>query len=145
MTGLGAGRFETRRTLWARFASGRRIAALEACETANGDRSYRRDARILTETGWRAAEVGPIELTTHDPAAPPDRIAASIVAPRGAESQLSGAVRSFMSLSRPGADGVRIHTTLGFAEFSLGGERGAGMFEYSRVVGQPDAAFGQIR
>lgn len=145
VTGLGAGRFETRRMLWARFASGRRIAALEARETANGDQSLHRDARILTETGWRTAEVGAIELTTRDPAAPPDRIAASIVAPCGAESELSGAVRSFMSLSRPGADGVRIHTTLGFAEFRLDGESGAGMFEYSRVVGQPDAALGQIR
>jgi hypothetical protein len=145
VTGLGAGRFEIRRTIWARFASGSRIAALEACETAGRDRSIHRDARIMTENGWRTAEVGAIELTTREPAAPPDRIAASIVAPRGAEAELSGAVRSFMSLSRPGADGVRIHTTLGFAEFSLGGERGAGMFEYSRVVGRPDAAMDEIR
>ncbi len=140
VTGLGAGRFEKRRTLWARFPSGRRFAALEACETADGIESIHREARTLIESRWRTAQVGAIELTTRDPAAPPDRIAASIVVARGAELELRGAVRNFMSLSRPGLDGVRIHTTLGFAEFSLGEERGAGMFEYSRVAGRPQTA-----
>jgi len=42
-----------------------------------------------------------------------------------------------MTLSRPGPDGTRIHTSLGFATYRIGAAEGAGMFEYSRRAGHP--------
>jgi hypothetical protein len=38
-------------------------------------------------------------------------------------------------LSRPGPDGTRLHTCLGFAEYYLGDSKGAGMYEFSRRIG----------
>jgi hypothetical protein len=38
-------------------------------------------------------------------------------------------------LSRPGPDGTRLHTMMGFAEYKLGNLKGAGMYEFSRRVG----------
>jgi hypothetical protein len=47
---------------------------------------------------------------------------------------LQGRADTFMTLSRPGPDGVRIHTSLGFASYRVGDAEGAGMYEYSRRV-----------
>jgi hypothetical protein len=43
-----------------------------------------------------------------------------------------------MTLSRPGPDGVRIHTSIGFATYRIGEAGGAGMYEYSRLVGRAE-------
>jgi hypothetical protein len=45
---------------------------------------------------------------------------------------LLGNIENFIPLSRPGPDGTRIFTALGFARFKLGDVEGAGMFESSR-------------
>ena len=39
-----------------------------------------------------------------------------------------------MTLSRPGFNNARIHTSLGFATYRMGNQTGAGMFEYSRIA-----------
>jgi hypothetical protein len=44
-----------------------------------------------------------------------------------------------MTLSRPGPDHCRIHTSIGFASFRLGTSTGAGMFEYSRIASAASA------
>jgi hypothetical protein len=54
---------------------------------------------------------------------------------------LTGSVENFIPLSRPGPEGTRIFTALGFARFRLGESEGAGMFECSRRAGElPDSA-----
>lgn len=138
LTALGATRFAARRTLWARFERPRTWAALEAREILTTADDARRDARMLScGGGWRAAALGPIELTAATPPAPPPRIAAVIHAAPGSAVTLAGRGENFMTLSRPGPDGVRIHTTIGFATFLLDGADGAGMYEYSRIAGRP--------
>lgn len=134
LTALGAIRFASRRTLWARFERPRTWAALEAREILTTTHDTSRDARILPcGGGWRTAAPGPIELT----AAPPPRITAVINAAPDIAFTLAGRGENFMTLSRPGPDGVRIHTTIGFATFRLDGASGAGMYEYSRIAGGP--------
>jgi hypothetical protein len=56
----------------------------------------------------------------------------TLAAPAG--EVLHGTPDTFMTLSRPGPDGTRIHTSLGFATYRLGEHEGAGMYEYSRRV-----------
>jgi hypothetical protein len=53
---------------------------------------------------------------------------------------LHGIAEAFMTLSRPGPDHSRIHTSIGFASYRVGGATGAGMFEYSRIASIADAA-----
>jgi hypothetical protein len=60
--------------------------------------------------------------------------------PRGDDAPLHGIVEAFMTLSRPGPDHSRIHTSIGFASYRVGGATGAGMFEYSRIASIADAA-----
>jgi hypothetical protein len=57
----------------------------------------------------------------------------------GEDMALHGIAEAFMTLSRPGPDHARIHTSLGFASFRRGPSTGAGMFEYSRIVNAPNA------
>jgi len=49
---------------------------------------------------------------------------------------------AYVPLSRPGPNGSRIHTTLGFGVFTSGSRTGSGMFEYSRRV-EPSADEGE--
>jgi hypothetical protein len=55
-----------------------------------------------------------------------------MVDPDGSVFELEGRAECFIPLSRPGPEQSRIYTTLGFASFNSGTNRGAGMFEYSR-------------
>ncbi|HEY6395709.1 MAG TPA: hypothetical protein VIX12_09850, partial [Candidatus Binataceae bacterium] len=52
--------------------------------------------------------------------------------PGGARIAITGRPETFIPLSRPGPEGLRIYTSLGFGIFEMDGRRGAGMFEYSR-------------
>jgi hypothetical protein len=53
---------------------------------------------------------------------------------------LQGIAEAFMTLSRPGPDHTRIHTSIGFASYRVGSAKGAGMFEYSRVASAADSS-----
>ena len=86
------------------------------------------------DTRWRECELDAIELETPATGERPDRISASIIAPDGESAQLRGVADSFMTLSRPGQDNSRIHTSIGFASYRVGHLTGAGMFEYSRIA-----------
>jgi hypothetical protein len=58
---------------------------------------------------------------------------------RGDDATLRGTAEAFMTLSRPGPDHCRIHTSIGFASFRLGTSTGVGMFEYSRIASATSA------
>lgn len=146
LTGLGAARFETRRTLWACCDRAAPYAAVEVCEIVTTDRDAHRTARILTPgAGWRDCAPGPIELDSAAPAAAPSRITTTLTPAAHASAPLAASVDHFMTLSRPGPDGVRIHTTLGFASFRIGAAAGSGMFESSRIAGRPAPDAGLTR
>ena len=101
-----------------------------------------RTARILDAGAWRECELGAIDLDTPAPGARPGPIHAAITLHDGVAAPLSGRADNFMTLSRPGPEATRIHTSLGFATYQMGDARGAGMFEYSRVVGALPSAAG---
>jgi hypothetical protein len=136
--GLGPEKFVSRRMLWA-FVSGAdgyqalELRALEL-DAAPGPRI----AHVLQDGGWSEAEVASLELETASPYSPPANIAASLRFAQGGLS-LEGVPDTFMTLSRPGPDGTRIHTSLGFANYRVNGASGVGMYEYSRRVGEPGA------
>jgi hypothetical protein len=136
-TGLEAGRFETRRMLWACFPGTAEFTALEARELTFADAGFLRTARLMSDGEWRECKLAAIELDTPAPGAPPDGIFATMTTHRGDDARLRGIAEAFMTLSRPGPDHTRIHTSIGFASYRIGMAAGAGMFEYSRIAGTP--------
>jgi hypothetical protein len=133
-TGLEPQRFETRRMLWACFPDVAEFAALEARAWTFAEDKVHRTARTFRDGEWRECTLAAIELETPAPGARPDPFCATMTTDRGNDTALHGIAEAFMTLSRPGPDHTRIHTSLGFASFRLGTSTGAGMFEYSRIV-----------
>jgi hypothetical protein len=138
-TGLGLRNFIERRMLWAcAHAHGRQDAVeLRALDVDSAIKE--RSAYILQNGAWQMTDFSDLELETSSPYVPPKRIAASIAAAL-LPIRLEGTADTFMTLSRPGPDGTRIHTSLGFAIYRLNGVAGAGMYEYSRRAGEPASA-----
>ena len=143
-TGLGIRKFAARRMVWACVEGLPPGEALELSALDFDDSSSLRSAELLAGGVWRQAELGGLELVAASPHVPPDRIAASIVHPPRVIT-LAGVPDTFMTLSRPGPDGTRIHTSLGFARYRIDGRAGAGMYEYSRRAGAatPDDTAGE--
>jgi len=133
-TGLEPQRFETRRMLWACFPDAPEFAALEARAWTFAEGKAHRTARAFRDGEWRECTLAAIELETPAPGARPDPFSATMTTDRGDDAALHGIAEAFMTLSRPGPDHARIHTSLGFASFRRGTSTGAGMFEYSRIV-----------
>ena len=133
-TGLGPQRFTTRRMIWASFKTKDAPNALEARSVATDGAPPSQSARILDVGGWSPCELRNLTIETPAVEEPPHRIAASLMRSTGASYELDGSVECFIPLSRPGLEQSRIYTTLGFASFGLGADRGAGMFEYSRIA-----------
>jgi hypothetical protein len=131
-TGIGTGRLTSRRMLWACFPAAPARVALEARAISNEDGTSYSAARVLGENGWAHCDVSRFQLEAPSVEAPPETIAAMIAVDGAMQAALSGEVRNFVPLSRPGPNQSRIYTTLGFASFKLGDHHGAGMFEYSR-------------
>jgi hypothetical protein len=133
-TGLEPQRFETRRMLWACFPDAAEFAALEARAWTFAEGNPHHTARAFRDGEWRECALAAIELETPAPGARPDPFSATMTTDQGDDASLRGIAEAFMTLSRPGPDHARIHTSLGFASFRLGTSTGAGMFEYSRIV-----------
>ena len=139
LTGMGSANFVARRLVWACFPVGAAHRVLEARLISNQDESEYRAARILSEPrsrsekGWVRCDLAAFDLDTASIDAPPEKIALTL-ALDGAQVLLTGRVRCFVPLSRPGPNQSRIYTSIGFATFKLGPHEGAGMFEYSRRV-----------
>lgn len=139
-TGLEPLRFETRRMLWACFPGASDFTAVEARAWTFADADARRSARLFRDREWRDCELAALELETPATGARPDRISATMTAPGGHTTPLRGDAEAFMTLSRPGPDQTRIHTSIGFASYRVGSVMGAGMFEYSRIASIADAS-----
>lgn len=133
-TGLGARKFAQRRMLWACVRDPRPHEALELSRLDFDNSSMQHHAMLLAGGAWRPAELAELALEAASPHTPPERIAASILHPPHTIA-LEGTPDTFMTLSRPGPDGTRIHTSLGFARYRIDGHEGAGMYEYSRRAG----------
>ncbi len=139
-TGLGPQRFNSRRMIWACFDD---VAAPIAIEmrSVSGDDEEQRSGRILRSDGWKSCAVDHVEVDTPSVSAPPARLSAKLADTDTRHHALIGTVENFIPLSRPGPDGTRIFTALGFARFRLGESEGAGMFECSRRAEElPDSA-----
>jgi hypothetical protein len=133
-TGLGTRNFAQRRMVWASLDGAQPHEALELSALEFDASPTHRSAALLACGAWQQAELCGLELEAASPYVPPDRIVASIIdAPR--VIALEGVPDTFMTLSRPGPDGSRIHTSLGFARYRIDGREGAGMYEYSRRAG----------
>ncbi len=139
-TGLEPLRFETRRMVWACFPDAADFTAIEARAWTFAEADARRTARLLCDREWRECELAAIELETPATGARPDRISAIMTTHGGHATPLHGIAEAFMTLSRPGPDHTRIHTSIGFASYRVGNTMGAGMFEYSRVASIADAS-----
>ena len=137
-TGLGPRRFAERRMLWSCFPGAGGHHAVEARELTLDGGGANQVARALRNQEWSDCGLAQIDLTAAM-SSPPDRIVAEIVGNGGDRVVLVGEPDSFMTLSRPGPDGVRIHTSLGFASYRIGKAGGAGMYEYSRRVGPAES------
>jgi hypothetical protein len=133
LTGLGPQKFAARRMLWACFPGTIGHDALEARALKLDDAPDHQIARMLRDGFWSECELINVDLEASSPYLPPKQITATLTAT--AEEVLHGRPDTFMTLSRPGPDGTRIHTSLGFATYRLGHHEGAGMYEYSRRVG----------
>jgi hypothetical protein len=128
-TGLGPQRFDSRRMIWACFDDAAAPIAIEMRSVSSGDEEQR-SGRILRSDGWAACEVDQLEVEAPGAASPPTRLSARLG--NAPHQILTGKVENFIPLSRPGPDGTRIFTALGFARFKLDESEGAGMFECSR-------------
>jgi hypothetical protein len=133
-SGLGPQKFETRRMLWAYLEpdTGGEPFALEARAIALNSLDHVRGAQVLYRGEWQEWKLERIVLEAPRPEQPPDRIEARMVSGPGSARTLSGRCETSMTLSRPGAGNVRVHTSLGFASYKIDGASGVGMFEYSR-------------
>jgi hypothetical protein len=134
-TGLGPQKFVTRRMVWSNFTHAARYEAFEARAIDLDDRAQHRIARVLRVNRWSNCSLGEIRIDLAKALNAPDGIVATATDADGAQLSIEGSPGSFVMLSRPGPDGTRLHTTMGFAEFKLGDSRGAGMYEFSQRVG----------
>jgi hypothetical protein len=131
-TGLGPTRFSARRMLWACFETGAAPLAMEMRLVSGDDGEEHRSARLAIDGAWRDLDLHALHVEAATVEDAPHRVEAEIAERRGDPMRISGQPRSFIPLSRPGLDGARIYTALGFARFDMEGLEGAGMFEYSR-------------
>lgn len=132
--GLGPEKFASRRMLWACMPGAQGDHALELRLLEQNAAPGHRMAYLLLDGTWREGEVASLELETASPYSPPPKIVAFLNFPHG-DVAIEGVPDTFMTLSRPGPDGTRIHTSLGFASYHVDGAAGVGMYEYSRRVG----------
>ena len=134
-TGLGPQKFVTRRMVWSNFSRPGGHDAFEArALELDGDADHR-IARVFRGGQWTSCSLREIEIKLASSLTVPERIEAAATDLDGAQLSIEGEPGTFVMLSRPGPDGTRLHTLMGFAEFKLGDLKGAGMYEFSRRVG----------
>jgi hypothetical protein len=131
-TGLGPTRFSARRMLWSCFETGEAPLAMEMRLVSGDDGEEHRSARIAIEGTWRDLDLHALHVDANSAEDVPHRVEAEIAERHGDRMHIKGLPQSFIPLSRPGLDGARIYTALGFASFDMDGLEGVGMFEYSR-------------
>jgi len=130
MVGPGPSNFKSRRTIWAHFPEGQRLEAAEARMVCGTDGERDLFGRLYNSDGAQECEVARVAIE----AFAPQHCPAIVVADLSSGDRLIGTVESFIPLSRPGPDGTRIYTSLGFARFQMRELAGVGMYEYSRCT-----------
>lgn len=132
-TALGPQKFSTRRMLWICHGQAPEQKAIELRELESEEGQLRRSAHLQRDGAWREIAVSKFKLEASSPYEPPDEIAVELAA-GSTQIKFSGRPDTFMTLSRPGPDRTRIHTSLGFANYVIDGTPACGMYEYSRVA-----------
>jgi hypothetical protein len=135
MTNPGPFSIKSRRTIWVHFPDSLRLQAAEAqlvCGLA-GERDL--GGRLYVSEGPLDCEVEAVDIEAVAPEDSPAVVSVNLTS----EERLHGAVESFIPLSRPGPEGTRIYTSLGFARFRMGELEGLGMYEYSRRTESPES------
>jgi hypothetical protein len=130
MVGLGPSSFKSRRAIWAHFPEGRRLEAAEARMVCGADGERDMLGRLYNSDGAQECEVTRVAIEAVAPQHSPAIVAADL----SSGDRLIGTVESFIPLSRPGPNGTRIYTSLGFARFQMRELAGVGMYEYSRCT-----------
>jgi hypothetical protein len=134
-TGLGPQKFITRRMVWSNFAGPQGHDAFEARTLELDGNTSQQVARILRDGHWIDCSLAEIQIPLASSWSAPERISAIASNDSGVELSIEGEPGTFVVLSRPGPDGTRLHTLMGFAKFKSGNLSGAGMYEFSRRVG----------
>ncbi|MGO9605907.1 MAG: hypothetical protein ACLQAT_21380 [Candidatus Binataceae bacterium] len=134
-TGLGPQRFRQRRMIWALFDDDRADPrAIEVRRVDDDGGPSHQSARAFSGETWSVLNLDRLEIEYSSVDVSPHRLEASANAPGGAALGLIGNANAFVPLSRPGPDGSRIYTSMGFGTFRSGERSASGMFEYSRRV-----------
>jgi hypothetical protein len=134
-TGLGPQKFNERRMIWALF-DGEDPAqdAIELRRVDGDSETEQQIARLFSDGSWSTLTLTSLAIEASAPELMPHRLEATVAASAGNSFKLRGTPIAFVPLSRPGLNGSRIYTSLGFGTFKWGTRSAAGMFEYSRRV-----------
>jgi hypothetical protein len=129
--------FASRASVWGYFTGPPHARAIEARLEHVAQNGPIENALVLPDNGAEC-RVERLHASTWSPGSAPRTIEAVLAHPEGA-MRMVAFPRCFMALSRPGAAGSRVYTSLGFARFEMDGAVGAGMFECSSSVTAPAA------
>lgn len=135
-TGLGPQKFNERRMIWALFDGDAQVQdAIELRRIDADTGTQQRAARLLSDGNWSTLTLKNLAIEARAPELMPHRLEATVAAGVSRDSfKLVGTPIAFVPLSRPGLNGSRIYTALGFGTFKWGTRPASGMFEYSRRV-----------
>jgi hypothetical protein len=134
-TGLGPQKFNERRMIWA-LLDGNDPArdAIELRRVDGDSEAAQQIARLFSDGSWSTLTLTSLAIEAVAPELMPHRLEATVAASAGNSFNLRGTPIAFVPLSRPGLNGSRIYTSLGFGTFKWGTRTASGMFEYSRQV-----------
>jgi hypothetical protein len=132
-TGLGSQNFNERRMIWALFHGDDQAPDAIELRRVDGD-SEQQIARLFSDGKWSTLTLSSLAIEAGAPELMPHRLEATVAASAGDSFDLLGTPVAFVPLSRPGLNGSRIYTSLGFGTFKWGTRSASGMFEYSRRV-----------
>jgi hypothetical protein len=134
-TGLGSQKFNERRMIWALFHGDDQAPDAIELRRVDGDsESEQQIARLFSDGKWSTLTLSSLAIEAGAPELMPHRLEATVAASAGDSFNLLGTPVAFVPLSRPGLNGSRIYTSLGFGTFKWGTRSASGMFEYSRRV-----------
>jgi hypothetical protein len=132
-TGLGSQNFNERRMIWALFHGDDQAPDAIELRRVDGD-SEQQIARLFSDGKWSTLTLSSLAIEAGAPELMPHRLEATVAASAKDSFDLLGTPVAFVPLSRPGLNGSRIYTSLGFGTFKWGTRSASGMFEYSRRV-----------
>jgi hypothetical protein len=134
-TGLGSQKFNERRMIWALFHEDDQAQDAIELRRVDGDsESEQQIARLFSDGKWSTLTLSSLAIEAGAPELMPHRLEATVAPSAGDSFNLLGTPVAFVPLSRPGLNGSRIYTSLGFGTFKWGTRSASGMFEYSRRV-----------